>query len=200
MIEVQEVDATTMKFRITSSTVRARVLRRGMWNIGNIPLVVTKWTPDELKEKQEVKSIPLWVHLKNVPMHMLSWEGLSFIASAAGFPVRLHPETASCSNFKLAKVFINVDLSKELPQRMTFTKNGKAFTVEFIFPWLPLRCLRCGKWGHVEKACVMNQKEGKDQSVQEMAKALAKTPMEESSKQQEENEVMVIHDSTVEKK
>ena len=51
VIDVQEVDVTTMTFRITNANVRARVLRRGMWNIGNIPLVVTKWTPYELKEK-----------------------------------------------------------------------------------------------------------------------------------------------------
>lgn len=180
VIDVQVVDETTMKFRVASSIVRARILRRGMWNIGNIPLVITKWTPEELKEKPEVKSIPLWVHLKNVPVHMFSWKGLSFIASAAGSPVRLHPETASCSNFKLAKVFVNADLTKELPQKINFTKNGKSFTVEFIYPWLPLRCAICGKWGHIEKVCVMKKQGRNEQSVQEMAKELAKVAVENS--------------------
>ena len=63
-----------MKFKVSNPAVRARILRGGMWNIGNIPLVVTKWTPDELKEKHEIKSILMWVHLKNVPMNMFSWE------------------------------------------------------------------------------------------------------------------------------
>lgn len=91
--------------------MRAQILRRGMWNIGNVPLVVTKWMPDELKEKPKIKAILMWVHLKNVPMNMFFMARLSFIASAAGFPVRLHPETVSCSNFKFAKIFVNVDLS-----------------------------------------------------------------------------------------
>ncbi|XP_056857118.1 uncharacterized protein LOC108835054, partial [Raphanus sativus] len=159
-IEVFAVDSTTMKFKVLNPLMRSRILKRGMWNIGNIPLVVTKWTPEELEEKPEVKSIPLWVHLKNVPLHMFSWEGLSFIASAAGFPVRLHPETASCSNFKLAKIFVNADLSKELPTKINFTKDGKSSLVEFIYPWLPLRCNTCSKWGHTEKSCVMNKKDG----------------------------------------
>lgn len=115
VIDVQVIDETTIKFCISSPMVRAKVFRRCMWNIGNVPMVITKWVLDELEEKPEVKSIPLWVHLKRVSMHMFSWEGLSFIASAAGFPVRLHPETASCSNFKIAKIFVNVDLTKELP-------------------------------------------------------------------------------------
>lgn len=158
-IDVHIVDDTTMKFKVQNPMMRARILKRGMWNVGNVPLVVTKWTPDELKEKPEIKSIPMWVYLKNVPMHMFSWQGLSFMVSAAGFPVRLHPETASCSNFKLAKIFVNVDLSKELPDKINFTKNGKSSLVEFIYPWLPLRCKTCGKWGHVEKACTLNKKE-----------------------------------------
>ena len=92
-VEVYEVDSTTMKFKVSDDQIRARILRRGMWSIGNIPLVVTKWSPNELEEKPEVKTIPLWVHLKNGPMNMYSWKGLSFITSAVGRPVRLHPET-----------------------------------------------------------------------------------------------------------
>lgn len=139
-----------------------------MWNIGNIPLVVTKWTPDELKEKPEIQSIPMWVYLKNVPMHLFSWQGLSFITSAVGHPVKLHPETASCSNFKLAKIFVNADLSKELPRTINYTKNGKSTTVEFIYPWLPVRCHTCSKWGHVDKVCVMNKKEETSKSITEI--------------------------------
>lgn len=158
-IDVHIVDETTMKFKVQNPAMRARILKGGMWNIGNVPLVVTKWTPDELKEKPEIKSIPMWVYLKNVPMNMFSWQGLSFIVSAAGFPVRLHPETASCSNFKLEKIFVNVDLSKELPDKINFTKHGKSSLVEFIYPWLPQRCKICGKWGHMEKGCAMNKKD-----------------------------------------
>ena len=167
-IDVHIVDNTTMKFRVSNPVMRARILRRGMWNIGNVPLVVTKWTPDELKEKPEIKSIPMWVYLKNVLMNMFSWQGLSFITSAAGVPVRLHPETASCSNFKLAKIFVNVDLSKELPDKINFTKNGKSSLVEFIYTWLPLRCHTCGKWGHIARVCVMNKKDGTEKSVKQI--------------------------------
>lgn len=99
---------------------------------------------------------------------MYSWEGLSFITSAAEHPVRLHPETASCSNVKIAKIFVNAYLSKELPQKIIFTKNGTSSLVEFIYPWLPVRCNTCGKWGHIEKVCVMNKKDETFKSVKEI--------------------------------
>ena len=56
--------------------------------------------------------------MTNVHMSMYSWEGLSFITSAAGVPDHLHPETIACTNFDIAKVFVQADLSKELPQKI----------------------------------------------------------------------------------
>ena len=170
LIDVHVVDETTMKFKVTDPTIRARVLKRGMWSIGNIPMVITKWVPDEMKEKPEITAILLWVHLKNVPMNMYSWQGLSFITSAAGFPIRLHPETAACTNFKLAKVFVNADLTKELPTKINFTKSGVSSLVELIYPWLPLRCNTCGKWGHTDKVCIINKKDGSEKSVKQIIK------------------------------
>ena len=139
-VEVYEVNATTMPFRVSNPKARAKVLRRGMWNISGVPMVVAKWTP-----KQEEEMIPMWVHLRKVPLPMYSWKGLSFITSTVGFPARLHPETVACSNFEVAKVFVNVDVSKVLPKEINFTKNGKEFTVEFHYPWLPSRCGTCGE-------------------------------------------------------
>ena len=41
-IEVYEVNQTTMKFRIPNQADRRRILRRGMWNLAGIPVVMTK--------------------------------------------------------------------------------------------------------------------------------------------------------------
>ena len=161
-IEVYDVNANTMRFKITSQKAREKVIKRGMWNIAGVPMVVKKWTPKTEEEKQEEEAIPMWFHLRKVPLHMFSWEALSFMTSAVGFPVRLHPETIACSNFEEAKVFVNVDVSKSLPKEIDFTLEGKEFTAEFYYPWLPSRCNCCEKWGHTEKVCVM-KKRGKQQ-------------------------------------
>ncbi|KAL1225408.1 hypothetical protein V5N11_009061 [Cardamine amara subsp. amara] len=126
MIELIEINSTTMKFRICNPVTRNRVLRRSMWNLAEIPMVMSKWSPFREESSLEFKTVPLWVHLKNVPMDMFSWKGHSFVTSAVGEPVRLHLETAQCSNFKIAKVFVNADFSKELPRVMNFsTSAGK---------------------------------------------------------------------------
>ena len=93
----------TMRIRIPSEKIREKVIRRGMWNIAGVPMVVSKWSPDV--DDSNVNLIPLWVHLTKVPMSMYSWEGLSFMTSTVGVQDHLHPETIACSNFDVAKVF-----------------------------------------------------------------------------------------------
>lgn len=134
-VDIYEVNATMMRFRISSFKARENILRRGMWNIAGVPMVVTKWSPKSEEEKHEENEIPMWVHLRKVPLHMYSWEGISFMSSAVGFPDRLHPEKIACTNLEVAKVFVNVDISKQLPKEIDFTKDGEEFTMEFHYPW-----------------------------------------------------------------
>lgn len=164
-LDVFEMDSTTMRVRITNLMVREKVVRRGMWNIAGVPMVVSKWSPEE--DSLKGKLIPLWVHLTNVPMSMYSWEGLSFITSATGVPEHLHPETLACTNFEVAKVFVNADLTKELPEQISYTIKGEEVTVKFAYPWLPLRCTTCGKWGHIAKVCSGNKRETVEEIIKE---------------------------------
>lgn len=97
-VDIYEVNATTMRFRVSNPKAREKILKWGMWNTVGVPMVVTKWTPKTEEEKQEDVSIPMWVHLLKVLLYMYSWEGLSFMTSTVGFPDRLHPETVACTN------------------------------------------------------------------------------------------------------
>ena len=155
-LDVYEMDATTMRIRVTNEKIRNKVVRRGMWNIAGVPMVVSNWAPEE--DTSKANMIPLWVHVTNVPMNMYSWEGLSFITSAAGVPDYLHPETIACTNFDIAKVFVLADLSKELPQKINYNIQGKETTVKFAYPWLPPKCGKCGRWGHYETFCREDKK------------------------------------------
>ncbi|KAF8092662.1 hypothetical protein N665_0406s0007 [Sinapis alba] len=95
-----------------------------------------RWSPVvEEEEEEEVKVIPMWITMKNVPHKMFSWKGLGFIASAVGKPKKLHPDTILCTSFEEAKVFVEADMTKELPKSHRFKSN--------IF----------SKWGHTHKAC-----------------------------------------------
>lgn len=154
-LDVFEMDERTMRIRIVNEKIKDKVVRRGMWNIAGVPMVVSRWSPDVVDPNANLT--PLWVHLRNVPLNMYSWEGLSFMTSAVGVPDHLHPETIACTNFDVAKIFVKADLSKELPKRIDFTIQGEKVAVEFAYPWLPPRCPNCEKWGHYETFCKLKK-------------------------------------------
>lgn len=166
-------------------------------------MVVSNWSPKE--DESKAKLVPLWVHLTNVPMNMYSWEGLSFITSAAGIPDHLHPETLACTNFDIAKVFVHADLSKELPRRIDYTIQGEKVTVEFKYPWLPPKCKSCEKWGHNDLVCKMNKNDGagsqkspeKKEEVQkekEVEIQKEETEQKESGRETEKEEGLINED------
>lgn len=188
-LDVYEMDATTMRVRIQNPAVREKVIRRGMWNIAGIPMVASKWSPIE---DESNGTTPLWVHLSNVPMNMYSWQGLSFISSAAGIPDRLHPETLACTNFEIAKICVKADLSKPLPNKIDYKINGEDVTVEFNYPWLPNRCEGCGKWGHLEIKC---GKKGKKEEVEQKQDTIGKNEgkKEEESVQGKKDDVEITN-------
>lgn len=205
-IDVFEVNTTTVKFRIKNEGVRLRLLRRGMWNIADIPMILSKWSPLVEEEEPEIKIMPMWITLKNVPHKMFSWDGLGFLASAVGKPVRLHPDTELCSSFEEAKVFVEADMKKELPKKYRFTSStmGIDAVVEFSYPWLPHRCNHCSKWGHLEKQCVGKGGDKQvcilKQGVQPKAVAFVedtqKSEMENLENKGDETEVVVVESAT----
>ena len=211
-IDVHEVDPVTMRIRIPSELIRNKIVRRGMWNIAGVPMVVSHWSPVDDESKK--KLIPLWVHLTGVPMSMYSWEGLSFISSAAGEPDRLHPETIACTDFEVAKVMVKADFSKQLPKRMNFTIGGEDKLVEFTYPRLPMKCTNCGKWGHSDLICLKKEEEGKQEKndtkesqevehvegnkEEEVVEAQKNKEEEANQKEQEEGEVDEIETGLLE--
>lgn len=130
-VDVYEVNGKTMRFKVSSLKAREKILRRGMWNVVGVPIIVSKWSPKAEDEEREDEAIPMWVHLEKVPLHMYSWEGLSFITSTVGVPVKPHQDTIACTKMDEAKIFVNVDVSKTLPKEITFSKDGNSFTVKF---------------------------------------------------------------------
>lgn len=154
-IVAYEINSASVKFRIRDASTRMRILRRGMWNIAGLPMIVSKWSPILEETQPEIKTLPMWVILKNVPHSLYSWAGLGFLSSLVGTPIRLHTETELCSNFEEAKVFVEVNLTQEIPKSFQFKLEQDIHTtVEFVYPWLPPRCVCCKKWGHLVETCL----------------------------------------------
>lgn len=199
-LDVYVMDDRTMRIRIQNEKIRRKMVGRGIWNVAGVPMVVSHWSPEEDKSKAGLT--PIWVHVTNVPLSMYSWEGLSFITSATGISDHLHPETLACMNLEIAKVFVMADLSKDLPEKINYVIQGVDTTVKFIYPGLPSKCAKCGRWGHFETFCKEKELDGEvgKEKVDNQGEIVKVTEVQVDDKEEGEIEVMPNSDKKEEEK
>lgn len=153
-IDVQFIGKTTILFRIEDAAVRNKILKRKFWHISDVPLMLGEWTPETARSPPDLSAMPLWVDLKNVPGYLYSKKGLSFLSRTSGKFIKLHPNTERCVRMDVARVLVEVDLTKPLPNKISFKgRGGSDVMVSISYPWLPPRCTSCLKWRHLSKDC-----------------------------------------------
>ncbi|CAF2055892.1 unnamed protein product [Brassica oleracea] len=92
--------------------------------------------------------------MRNVPYLLFNTESLSRLATAVGRPVCVAPKTQRKENFKVAKLYVKVDLTSRLPDTIVSGfSNGREVLIDVSYPWLPLKCDNCGKYGHKKEDC-----------------------------------------------
>lgn len=153
-IFVHMVGAGEYLLKVTSAKTREHLLSRTCWNIAGFPMFVAPWSHDFTPEEAPITSAVVPVELRGVPYLLFNKESLSRLATAVGKPVSLAPETERKENFQVAKLFVRVDLTRELPSKMiSGFSNGKENEITISYPWLPLKCNACGKYGHLNTKC-----------------------------------------------
>ncbi|KAF3525814.1 hypothetical protein F2Q69_00046782 [Brassica cretica] len=117
--------------RVNNPRTREVLLSRTCWNIGGLPMFVAPW------------------------------ESLSRIATAVGKPDSLAPETERKENFEVTKLYDRVDLTAPLPHKIVSGfSNGKEVQIDVSYPWLPVKCDACKRFGHKTDKCTFGISEG----------------------------------------
>ncbi|KAG5396752.1 hypothetical protein IGI04_018566 [Brassica rapa subsp. trilocularis] len=155
--------ARSFLVRIPNEYIRAKVLEKKIWYVA--PLSIPT-------------SIPLWAHLKGLPLDLRSLEGLSFAAGLIGEPKETDEFTMNLTDLELAHVKIEADLTKPLPGLIELKRsNGETFPVEVLYPWIPPSCSHCRELGHIMKYCL----QANPAWVKKQTNSQQKTPHEENS-------------------
>ncbi|XP_022024362.1 uncharacterized protein LOC110924676 [Helianthus annuus] len=141
-----------------------QVLQDGPWLIRNIPIFLKCWSPNTELKKDELKKIPVWVKMHDVPLAAYTEDGLSLIASKLGEPKMLDNETAkmceeSWGRSGYARAIIELNADKEMKDAISvaipnveeggFLKS----TIRVEYEWKPPRCSSCLVFGHSTESC-----------------------------------------------
>ncbi|KAI8570411.1 hypothetical protein RHMOL_Rhmol01G0032000 [Rhododendron molle] len=131
-----------------------KVLEAGPWLIGGKLLVLKKWQPHMALIKEQLQSVPIWVHFYNVPFEYWTARGLSYIASSVGKPFYCDEVTAKCKWMNFAKVCVEVNLDSSFLESVDLCcPNGDTVPVNIKYPWLPFKCMGCRIFGHSDAHC-----------------------------------------------
>ncbi|XVF46264.1 hypothetical protein PTKIN_Ptkin03bG0013800 [Pterospermum kingtungense] len=74
-VEVNPIGSNLFVVQLPSPEMRDHVLESGPWHIQNKPLIVRKWSPGIKALDFDLSSIPIWLHLKQVPLKLFSRDG-----------------------------------------------------------------------------------------------------------------------------
>ena len=103
-------------------------------------MFVAPWSPDFAPEEAPLTSVVVPVELRNVPYLLFNNQSLSRLATAVGRPVSVAPETQRKEKFQVAKLYVEVDLLKPLPDTIiSCFSNGREFRIDVSYPWLPIK-------------------------------------------------------------
>ncbi|XP_056697530.1 uncharacterized protein [Spinacia oleracea] len=143
--------------RFLTMDSRDKVLN-GHYFFDSKPLIMKPWDSDMDMDKEEVKSVPIWVQLK---LGFKYWAGggggeraLFKIISQIGKPIKRDQATINRDKLQFARVMVDVPLSKELPDCISFRdENGLMVKVGLYYEWRPTLCSKCKMIGHLQEEC-----------------------------------------------
>jgi hypothetical protein len=117
---------------------------------GSKPFILKPWSRDMSLEIEELKSAPIWIRLPNLRLHLWSPEALGKIASLVGRPLFADTVTASRETLCFARVCVEVDFDKMLPDSITIEDDkGYSYDQKVEYEWQPTsRCSFCLHFGH----------------------------------------------------
>ncbi|XP_074267127.1 uncharacterized protein LOC141590433 [Silene latifolia] len=133
--------------------MRDKVLQAGHFLFDNKPMIVKAWHKDLGMTKEDVKSVPTWIRLHNLPLKFWG-KSLSKISSLVGKYVKSDQATEERTRLGFARVMVEMMVDQKLPEKVSFMdENGRVVQIEVEYEWRPEKCLKCQGMGHQMEHC-----------------------------------------------
>ncbi|XP_074265992.1 uncharacterized protein LOC141588449 [Silene latifolia] len=145
-------------FKFDSEEAMNEVLKRGPWNIGSNSLVLKQWSPYFSIIMECVTTVFVWILFPDLDPYMWTDSILSKMSDKIGKPLFADLNTTCKAKLSFARVMIEVDVSKDLPDIITINAPYIGHSHQrIIYEWLPYYCHTCKKLGHTTSTCKRNK-------------------------------------------
>ncbi|XP_074320801.1 uncharacterized protein LOC141657451 [Silene latifolia] len=139
--------------RFKSARTKNIDLQQGHYLFDNKPLIVRPWSEDVELVKSDVKEVPVWVKLHNLPLKF--WGNcIPRIAGLVGKYVRCDTATVAKTRLGFARVMAVMPFGLKIPEFVKFLdEEGHVITIKIEFEWKPILRKHCGGIGHETATC-----------------------------------------------
>jgi len=132
---------------------REKILNEGPWFWGNTGLFVTPWFPEFDANSMVVTRMPVWVWLHNLPIHFWHYKTLTAIGNTLGRMLKIDAERHIKGIFTFARICVEVDLSKGLPESIILNFNNSQWKQTLDYENTAFSCRGCQQTGHLYNTC-----------------------------------------------
>ncbi|GAV89567.1 DUF4283 domain-containing protein [Cephalotus follicularis] len=140
--------------KFDNGQARDWVMDNGPWDIQGYHLALRKWKNRMSLKLEECSSIPAWVKLSNVPVHLWTKLGLSYIASVLGRPLYMDSPTINRQALAYARICVEMSASSTFPNTILLDLGeGGTMVVGVEYPWKPQAYSLCKMFDHANKSC-----------------------------------------------
>ncbi|KAM7465282.1 hypothetical protein LguiB_012844 [Lonicera macranthoides] len=148
--------------------VRIRQYSQSKLKIGMIKLF--NWAPDFVPSKQKQTNVHVWARIHELPLEYFVEELVLYLAGGIGIALQADPLTINKTLGHFARVFVDVNLQQELPQRLVVERGGNCLELPITFEQLPPFCSHCSTIGHLVADCRVLMKARQKHSLNVSAK------------------------------
>ncbi|KAL0420583.1 UNVERIFIED_CONTAM: hypothetical protein Slati_3081200 [Sesamum latifolium] len=134
------------------------VIEGGPWLFQGQPIILQQSESGMALRRHKHTQVPIWIHLRHLPVEFWMNDRLSTVASGIGRPLYQDAITKAYTILDFARVCVMLDISSTLPKHivvMVPTEDGgeTPCKINVEYEWLPPKCTVCYILGHRTKDC-----------------------------------------------
>ncbi|XP_062080927.1 uncharacterized protein LOC133785726 [Humulus lupulus] len=140
--------------RFISIADRDEVLKGGYVFFNKRSVVMKAWDPAINLKKEDIRRVPIWVHLDDLDLKYWGEKSLFKIIGQVGTPLMVDEVTKFRDKLSFPRVLIEVSLKQDFPDIIYFEdENGFNTSVSVTYEWKPIVCNHCSGLGHSTAEC-----------------------------------------------
>ncbi|XP_021863901.1 uncharacterized protein [Spinacia oleracea] len=120
--------------RFTTLENRDKVLNLGYQYFNKKPFIVKPWEKTMSINKDEIRSVPIWIQFPQLNFMYWGEKSLYKIAGMVGNPVKMDQATKRREKLQYARVLVEVCLSQELPETVEYENvDGEMVSQKVVY-------------------------------------------------------------------